>query len=291
MPATVQTIGYPEIDTPCRRFEPVTWQLAHLTQLKQLKLLYMLDSRSRFDQTTKVSRPLEVSQSLMEDLLESPAQPVLPPSLDVLCQETSGTLSLSLLLRDSLGTTESFAASATAKLELRAGAVSCKYVSADDDYWDDDDFRVAPTEAANLPLGFRVLELHTGWIIVGSAGYLGGDDGSDPGEETSPRSGVYQLHMHSPAVAKLLCRYFSLAPACYREFWLYGDGNTPAFGVEAKWLPHPDMHTVSGIESFDSLEAAAAAMQQYAADHDLAVSVSGDQTHLHVVRLVSAVRA
>ena len=81
--------------------------------------------------------------------------------------------------------------------------------------------------------------------------------------------------------AEELCRYFDLAPRCHREFRLFANSDL-RFNMERGQLPV----RAHGRDTCSccGLHAMAAAMQQFADGHGLAVSVSDDETHLLVTR-------
>ena len=167
-------------------------------------------------------------------------------------------------------------------LELRASELSCGYLCSEDGIHNE----YVPAEAADLPPGFRELWLRTGVLGLGNAG-------CEPrlGQHVTYVSDTWITTVYDPGVAEELCRFLSSAPDSYREFRLYGGSESPALSVQAQSLPHPTELMKTSTESFDSLEAAAAAMQHFAPAHGLAVSVSDDQTHLLIVRKQAAGQA
>ena len=99
----------------------------------------------------------------MREMLESPAQPSLPASLQVLRQLTSGTLCLSVVFEDR---PEGSASPSVPVLELHAGNFSCSYTEGDPD---DERCAGAPAEVADLPSGVSVLWLRTKRLAFGEA--------------------------------------------------------------------------------------------------------------------------
>ena len=86
--------------------------------------------------------------------------------------------------------------------------------------------------------------------------------------------------------AEELCRFLGLAPECYEEFHLFATGEppeVPMLSVEAWWEVGQNMGTEE--EPYDSLQALATDMQQFAERHKLAVSLSDDEVYLRVVRM------
>ena len=211
-------------------------------------------------QLTELTLRGNQSRNLTLLLLESPSPVVLPASLRILRHETSGTLCPSAEDR-----TEGLAAVVIPVLELAADAVSCSYLSAD---MADDRNASAPAEAADLPAGFRALWLRTSCIALGSAGYTGGNGSAVTGVD----------------VAEELCRFLGLAPKSYRKFQLYPGPKSRTLSIQAEWLPTPDDAVECSTGSYDSFEAAAAAMRQFAPAHGLSVSIADDHAHLLVVR-------
>jgi hypothetical protein len=205
----------------------------------------------------------------MHELLESPALPVLPASLLALRLETAGTLNVS-----AEGRPEGLASDTISVLDLRAGVLSCSYLSADAA---DDRHASAPAKTADLPPGFQALWLRTGCIALGSAGYEGGGGSAVTGVD----------------VAEELSRFLGLAPQSYREFHLFavGGGESSALSIEAEWLPTPDDAMECSTGSFASLDAVAEAMQMFASAHGLSVNITDDHAHLRVVRTEAAGQA
>ena len=228
----------------CSEDECGQWQLANLTQLTELTLRGGEGFRA------------------MRELLASPAPLALPASLHVLRLETADTLCLSA---EGLWI-ESPASSAIPVLELSAEVLSFDFVSTDPA---DGPLISAALQVADLPAGFSALWLRTGRIVLGCEGYDGGDD--------DPAAG--------PNIAEEMCRFCSLAPTSYREFRLFHSDGTSDLTVEAEWLLKlPGARMQCSEVSFGSLDAMAAAMHLFDAEHGLTVSVSDDQTHLHAAR-------
>ncbi len=147
-------------------------------------------------------------------------------------------------------------------LELQAEDIMLSYL-----YDDDPSFcyASAPSCSADLPVGFRALWLRTGRISLASAEHRGGGEMTDVDE------------------VEELCRFMGLAPACYEEFRFvtyYG------ISIDVTWLSesHDDIECATG--GFATVQAGAKAMQRFADDHGLVVSVrmSDDQPYLLVTR-------
>ena len=223
------------------------WQLAHLTQLTELTLQG------------------EQSGLAMDELLSSPCQPVLPASLQVLRWQTHAhdTLCPSGTLR-----AEGLASTTIPVLVIRAGSVECSYLNASELR---EQHARAPLETGDLPAGFGALWLRTSLIVLGN-----------PDDE-----GRVRLIGTGDDAAQQLLYFLEQAPRSYREFCICGDDESSGLTVEAGSLFFPDAVGVfkAGAFSFDSLEAAAGAMRQFAPDHGLAVSICDDQTYLRVRRL------
>ncbi len=121
------------------------------------------------------------------------------------------------------------------------------------------------SEVASLPVGFRALRLRTARIKLLSFRHFGG-------------AAMAGVAVHP---AEELCRYFGLAPRCYREFRLFANGEL-RLKMELGQLPG----RADGRDTYSccGLQAMAAAIQQFAVGHGLVVSVSDDETHLLVTR-------
>ena len=146
--------------------------------------------------------------------------------------------------------TRPLAAATLPVLEMQAEAIALCYLSDDDP---DDRYASAPARSADLPLSFRALWLRTERIALASAGHSGGGEVTEVDE------------------VEELCRFMGLAPACYKEFRFY-----TYFGIsiDAEWLSLPEEAMECGTGGFASVQAGAKAMQRFANDHGLVVSVS-----------------
>ncbi len=147
-------------------------------------------------------------------------------------------------------------------LELQAEAIALSYL------YDDDPgfcYASAPARSADLPLSFRALWLRTGRISLVSDGHPGGGEVTEVDE------------------VKELCRFMGLAPTCYEEFRVF---TYYGIRIEVQWLSESqdDMECATG--GFATVQAGAEAMQRFADDHGLVVSVrmSDDQPYLLVTR-------
>ena len=150
-------------------------------------------------------------------------------------------------------------------LELQADGITLSYISDDDPGYR---YANAPARSADLPLSFRALWLRTGRIALASAGHPGGEEVTEVDE------------------VEELCRFMGLAPPCYEEFRFY-----TYFGIsiDAEWLPLPEEAMECSSGGFASVQAGAKAMQRFADDHGLVVSVGtsdhdDDQPYLLVKR-------
>jgi len=149
--------------------------------------------------------------------------------------------------------------------------MSCRYISPDTRT----ELKLA-TEApdiANLPLSFRSLWVYADRIRVAVAEHSGG----------ASLESIQEVQDVYPA--NELCRFLSLAPVCFHDFRLFAGGEQPKITVIADWELKDDSDYSTVYVHFDELRDLAAAMQQFARAHGLTVTLSSDETYLHVVRL------
>ena len=124
--------------------------------------------------------------------------------------------------------------------------------------------------AANLPVGFRALWLHTGCIHA------------DRPEK------IERPALLSADVAETLCQLLGLAPDCYQEFRLMTFGQATHEKQDSALVIKAQMRSLlyrpgEATRSFDSLQAVAAAMQRVADAYGLAVSMSDDDSETYVL--------
>ena len=165
-------------------------------------------------------------------------------------------------------TTEPLAAVTILALEWRSNLVSLDYVEAVPHV----SASTASAPMANLPVGFRSLWLHTGFIGIGDA---------EPSGGAAP-AGMAEADEVSGAVD--LCYSLGLAPDCYEEFRLFAGAGHPMLTIEV-FRPASQDSNDSVSYFFDSLQEVAADMEPVAAAHGLTVSVSSDGTYLRVSRV------
>jgi hypothetical protein len=225
-------------------------ELATLTQLTELTL--------RDEEDAPLLHELVNAPTLMQ----WPAPPVLPASLQVLRAEVPGTLRLAAE-RPAWG---GLASTVIPVLELRAGTLSLSHVDPDVGLGS------ADWEPVQLPTGFRALWLRTHRIAFEVTGHANG--------EGNP---VQRINF-----AEELYRFLSSTAGSYREFRLLVDGRGRGLTVEVEWVPHLGGARTETLICSDNLTGWAAAMVPLAPAHGLDVSVSEDQAQLRVVRVAIA---
>ena len=124
-----------------------------------------------------------------------------------------------------------------------------------------------PAQFTDVPDGFIALWLRSNHVSVAKAGHLG----------------LGSVPSHSVDVADEMCRFLSLTPESYREFRLHTHGSHPVFQTDWQALPGDSMDR--SMSAFRDQQVVASSMRQVADAYGLAVSVSADQTHVHVVRV------
>jgi len=125
----------------------------------------------------------------------------------------------------------------------------------------------SPAQFTDLPDGFGALWLRSNHVNVAKAGHLG----------------LGGVPSHSVDVADEMCRFLSLTPESYLEIRLYLRGSHPV--IQTGWQALPSDSMERSMSAFRDQQVVASSMQRCAEAYGLAVSVSADQTHVHVVRV------
>lgn len=154
-------------------------------------------------------------------------------------------------------------------LALRAPRIECGYLNSD--VRRQMGLTAEPKDICALPVSFRILQLHTARLTVDVAQCSGG-------AVLKSRAEVQNV-----VPVEELCRFLGLAPRCYKEFQLYAGGEDPMLSIEAWWFVGEGMGTKK--KKYNSLQALASVMQQFAGHHKLAVSQSDDAMYLRVIRM------
>jgi len=156
-------------------------------------------------------------------------------------------------------------------LEWRCSSVELDYVRATPPA----NASMASPAVADLPFGFSSLWLHTD--------YIGMVFDERPGGMALP---TFE-DVDEDSGAEDLCQFFRLAPGCYKDFRLFVGGRLTISPL--RFMAEYNMPDIAEYY-FDSLQDIAAAMRRVAGVHGLAVSVSRDETYLHVVRIRDSVQ-
>ncbi len=159
-------------------------------------------------------------------------------------------------------------------LDLKPASFGCCYIKPTVR----DEMTVAATSAdmADLPISFRALWLQTDRIFISVA------------ERSTGAVLASDEEVQTVDPARELCRFLSLAPGCYEEFRLFASGEHPMLTIWAEYeLPDQPVEDPFGSidAEFSSLQDLASAMQPFAHEDSLAVSLSSDATYVHVVRV------
>ena len=118
-------------------------------------------------------------------------------------------------------------------------------------------------DVAELPGGFRALWLRSRYTAVGVAKHSAGAVRVDTVRADFAAQDDYE-DVHG---ANELCRYLTLAPACYEELRLFASDNESMLRIAADWYEPPDNEwdgdTVE--QRYEDLQALAAALRRVAA--------------------------